>query len=166
MVGAAGVLTGVLLAVVDGGRDEDGGCSDVAAALGRPLQRTDVALAVNGAGARTQDHFHIHVDCVRASVRQALAARAAHIGPDWARLSVRLMRDSYWVRSIPSADLDGINVARLVAQSPQATRAPLDRATIAVVPATLSDGSDGFFLLANWSNASAERLLDHACGAG
>jgi CDP-diacylglycerol pyrophosphatase len=138
--------------------------SDVAAALGRTLPRSAVALAVNGAGTRTQDHFHIHIDCVRQTVGKALASRAAKITTKWTKFPTRLVGDSYWVRSVASSDLSDTNIARLTAESPPADGAtPLDDASVAVVPATLADGSDGFFLLANWSNASAERILDHQC---
>ena len=136
---------------------------DVASALSRSLPRTAVGLAVNGAGTRTQDHFHIHIDCVKTSVRRALDARAGKINNHWTKFPTRLMGNVYWVRTIPGPDL-AINVARLLAESPQADGPmPLDRATLAVIPASLADGSDGFYVLANWSNASAERVLDHEC---
>jgi len=138
--------------------------SDVAAALSKPLDRTQVGLAVNGAGTRTQDHFHIHIDCVRQTVRKALDARAAKITNQWTKFPSRIVGDSYWVRAIPGTDLANVNVARLVADSPQADGPmPLDGATVAVIGSTLADGSDGFYVLANWSNASAEHVLDHQC---
>ena len=137
--------------------------SNVAAALGRPLGRTDVALAVNAAGSRTQDHFHIHIDCVRQNVGKALGEKADDITSRWSRFPGKLQRDTYWIRSVSGADLAGTNVARLVAESPPAASNPIEHATVAVIPATLTGGSDGFYLLANWTNSSAERLLDHAC---
>ncbi|MDR3474586.1 MAG: CDP-diacylglycerol diphosphatase [Devosia sp.] len=137
--------------------------ADVAEALGRPLPRTGVGLAVNAVGTRTQDHFHIHVDCVRQSVGRALQARAKLITADWRKLPMRLAGDTYWVRALAGSDLAGTNVTRLVADSPPAADTPLDRATVAVIAAKLADGSDGFYLLANWTDSSAERLLDHAC---
>ena len=41
---------------------------------GRELPRDSLSLAINSADARSQDQLHIHVDCVRADVRQALTA--------------------------------------------------------------------------------------------
>jgi CDP-diacylglycerol pyrophosphatase len=138
--------------------------TDVSAALGKPLARTAVALAVNAAGSRTQDHFHIHVDCLRQSVGAALEAKGSGISTAaWSRFPGKLQRDTYWVRAIPGESLDGVNIARLVAESPQAASNPLEHATVAVVPSRLADGADGFYVLANWTNSSAERLLDHTC---
>ena len=138
--------------------------ADVAAALGRPLARTAVALAVNAAGSRTQDHFHIHVDCLRQSVGTALDAKSGGISTAaWSKFPGKLQRDTYWVRAIVGEDLVGTNIARLVADSPQAANNPLEHATVAVVGARLADGADGFYVLANWTNSSAERLLDHTC---
>jgi len=136
---------------------------DVSDALGHPLGRTDVALAVNASGTRTQDHFHIHVDCIRQSVSQALSTRAKVINDQWGAFPARLQGEAYWVRAVPGADLGGVNIARLIADAPQKVTQPIGHATLAVVPARLADGSDGFYLLANWANSSAERLLDHDC---
>jgi CDP-diacylglycerol pyrophosphatase len=136
--------------------------TSVAAALGRPLPRTAVGLAVNASGTRTQDHFHIHIDCVRPAVAAALHG-VPDIGAQWRLFPTRLRGDSYWVRSLAGADLTGVNIASLLAASPPAAEVPLQEATVAIVAATLSDGSDGFYLLANWADSSAERLLDHEC---
>jgi CDP-diacylglycerol pyrophosphatase len=55
---------------------------------GRALSRDWISLAINSADARTQDQLHIHIDCVRAEVRQALAAHVDDIGPTWAPFPV------------------------------------------------------------------------------
>jgi CDP-diacylglycerol pyrophosphatase len=136
---------------------------DVAAALGRPLPRTSIALAVNASGTRTQDHFHIHIDCVRPTVARILADRGGEIDADWQPLPARLVGERYWARAISGSDLTGVNVARLLAAAPPASTQPMAHATLAVVGARLKDGSDGFYLVANWANSSAERLLDHSC---
>ena len=136
---------------------------NVSDTLGHPLGRTDVALAVNASGTRTQDHFHIHVDCVRQSVIQVLSTRAKAISDQWAPFPARLQGETYWVRTVAGADLGGVNVARLIADAPQKVTQPIGHATLALVGAKLADGSDGFYLLANWANSSAERLLDHDC---
>jgi CDP-diacylglycerol pyrophosphatase len=137
--------------------------NDVAAALGREVPRNGLALAVNASGTRTQDHFHIHLDCLRGSVGRELAGLKAEITEDWARMRQPLRGNYYWGRTIASADLGGINIARLVADAPPAHDHPMGHVTLALVPETLRDGSDGFFLLANWQNLSAEALLDHHC---
>lgn len=139
---------------------------ELAATLGRDVGRTGLALAVNASGTRTQDHFHIHLDCLRASVGKAIAARRDGITDNWRRMRAPLRGQTYWARAIRGASLEGINIARLVAAAPPAADHPMAHVTLAVVGATLADGSDGFYLLANWQNAAAERLLDHTCRPG
>jgi CDP-diacylglycerol pyrophosphatase len=137
---------------------------NVEEALGRTVPRTGLALAVNATGTRTQDHFHIHLDCLRTSVGAALA-RLKAVDGEWRPVRQPLRGDSYWVRAIRGADLAGVNVAQLIAEAPPAGDHPMGDVTLAVVGATLPDGSEGFYLLANWRNKSAERLLDHRCRA-
>jgi CDP-diacylglycerol pyrophosphatase len=137
---------------------------DASAALGRQVPRTGFALAVNASGTRTQDHFHIHLDCLRDYIGTDLAALKGEITESWSRLRRRLRGSYYWARAVESSDLAGINIARLVADAPPNRDHPMGHVTLAVVGATLSDGSDGFYLLANWQNLSAESLLDHHCG--
>jgi len=137
--------------------------ANVADALGKSLPRGAVALAVNAEGTRTQDHFHIHVDCLRTSVAASLANSAAQIGDQWSRLAKPLRGDVYWARTIAGPDLAGVNIPKLMAEAPPAANITLDHATVAVAPATLRDGSEGFYLLVNWTDSSAERLLDHRC---
>ena len=47
---------------------------------GRVLPRDWISLAINSAASRTQNELHIHIDCVRADVHEALAAHAGDIG--------------------------------------------------------------------------------------
>lgn len=137
--------------------------SDVLTALGRDVPRNGLALAVNASGTRTQDHFHIHLDCLRGHVGRELETLKGEITGDWARMREPLRGSYYWGRTIDSADLGGVNIARLIADAPPARNHPMGHVTLAVVPETLRDGSDGFLLLANWQNLSAEALLDHHC---
>ena len=51
--------------------------------LGHALAREDASVAVNSPYGRSQDLLHLHIDCLRADVREALRADAAGIGPDW-----------------------------------------------------------------------------------
>jgi len=137
--------------------------ANVAAALGRELPRDAVALAVNALGTRTQDHFHIHVDCLRTGVENALASSTARVTDQWTKLPKPLRGDVYWARSVAGPDLAGVNIPKLITEAPPAADTALDHATVAITAATLRDGSDGFYLLVNWTDSSAERLLDHQC---
>jgi CDP-diacylglycerol pyrophosphatase len=132
-------------------------------ALGHEVPRDGIALAVNARGTRTQDQFHIHVDCLNGTIEAALARRAPDLSDSWALYPDRLRGVRYWARTIRSADLSGVNVAQLVSAGLPGAAAAMDRVTLAVVPMTLGDGTPGFVLLANTANLSAERLLDHSC---
>ncbi|WP_338042896.1 CDP-diacylglycerol diphosphatase [Oleiagrimonas citrea] len=60
------------------------------AALGRPVPREDIALVVNSAHGRSQNQLHIHVDCVKPSVREALQHALPHLTRTWNMLPMRL----------------------------------------------------------------------------
>ena len=72
-------------------------------------------MAINGAGARTQDQLHIHVDCVRADVRAALQGAAPGIGEKWADFT--LLGHLYRARRIMGDD-PAPDPFRLLAEDP------------------------------------------------
>jgi len=142
----------------------------VAAALGRPLERSAVALAVNSKMARTQDRFHIHVDCLGDSERAAFAEYGRTITAQWSRFPVQLEKRTFWARTLAGSDLSAANPVALMLQGlPFAARDP-GAMSLAIVGATLADGSDGFYLVAEQAlprrmgTGEAEDLLDHYCG--
>lgn len=69
---------------------------------GGVLPRDWISLAVNSVEGRTQDQLHIHIDCLRADVHQALAESAGSIGPAWTALPVPLAGDGYQAIAIDS----------------------------------------------------------------
>jgi len=144
--------------------------SKVAAALGRPLERSAVALAVNSKVTRSQDRFHIHVDCLGESERAAFAEYGRNITTQWSRFPVQLENRSFWVRALSGSELGPSNPVDLMLQGlPFAARNP-GAMSLAVVGATLADGTDGFYLVVDqalprkWGTGQAEDLLDHFCG--
>src|SRR5262249_7695275 len=50
---------------------------------GVDIPRDWMSLAINSAVARSQNQFHIHIDCVRADIRESVSRNIAHVGPDW-----------------------------------------------------------------------------------
>ena len=137
----------------------------------RSLAPDWVSLAVNSMVARSQNQFHIHIDCLRAEVHQSLAQHAASIGPTWAPFAVPLAGAPYSAIMIP--DLNGINVFRLLAEGLPGAREDMSRRTLVVVG---SPSGSGFVVLAGQADAAAgdegsgEDLQDHtvcaAPGAG
>jgi CDP-diacylglycerol pyrophosphatase len=141
----------------------------VEARAGKPVPRDDIGLAINSAYGRSQNQFHIHVDCVKAGVKQSLTANMGKIGTAWADLDVDLAGHRYRAMRIDGDDLTGKDPFRLLADSDLAVRADMGRQTLAVIPATLADGRNGFILLNDRTNiaaldfASSSNLLDQDC---
>lgn len=135
---------------------------------GGRLPREDVGLAINGLAGRTQDQLHIHVNCVRTDVRDALAAASGAIGARWSSLQLR--DHSYSVRSLGEAELAGHDPFRLLAADGPAGRTPLADQTMALIGRAAAPGAPpSLFLLAaaasRANHGHAEELLDHDCKA-
>ena len=133
---------------------------------GRGLPRDWVSLAINSAAARSQNQLHIHVDCVRADVRQALATNAGAIGPTWSAFPVPLAGQQYRAIAVPGDGLDGVNPFRLLADG-LAGGDSMGAQTLVAVGSTGVDGAPGFVLLAGRADAAdpgsghGEDLQDH-----
>jgi CDP-diacylglycerol pyrophosphatase len=142
------------------------------AAAHRALPREVVGLALNSAMGRSQDQFHIHIDCLRPDVMAALHDNRDKVGADWAPFPVSLAGQSYLARRLEQPSLLQAAPPRLLAQWPAAS-ANMGSQTLVVAGANFpaADGTlhPGFILLADHAdpaigdNASGERLQDHAC---
>jgi CDP-diacylglycerol pyrophosphatase len=138
-----------------------------------PLRREDIGLALNSRPGRSQDQLHIHVDCVKASVRDLLRDHAADfkVGA-WTRLPFKIVNERYWGTRLDSSDLAGVNVFQLVATGLRVADADRAGVTIALAGATFENGRPGFYLLAGVAGHSRDNLghseyvLDHSCAAG
>jgi CDP-diacylglycerol pyrophosphatase len=144
--------------------------SFVETAAHRAIPRDDLALAVNSAPGRTQDQLHIHIDCIRADVRDALHAHADALTDTWAPLGVPLAGHRYIAITIARAELGDINPFRSLFDGVPAARDAMGGETLVVAGIALADGRPGFVLLARHADpaagdlASGEELQDHACG--
>lgn len=131
------------------------------AAAGGALPRDWIALTVNPAVARTQNQLHIHIDCLRADVQQALTRYAGDIGPDWAPLPEPL--DGYRYDAVAVRDLDAVNPFALAATG----EPDPGLVTLAVVGAG-TEADPGFVILRSRADPvagvlpAAELLQDHA----
>lgn len=143
-------------------------------ALAQPLPREVASLALNSPHGRSQHQLHIHVDCLRGDVVQALDAQRDALATRWAPLSVLLRGHQYQARLLPGAELTA-NPLNLLAFD---LSGPADVGNWSLLVAGHRDvqGTPGFVLLATrldpgtGNDASAEELQDHACsvltGAG
>ena len=136
---------------------------------GRELPRDWLSLAVNSADARSQDQLHIHVDCVRADVRQVLSTHADDIGATWRPFPETLAGQQYRAMSVRAQELDGVNPFRLLADSLPAGDF-MGAQSLVVVGDNDADGRPGFVLLAGRADGASpgsghgEDLQDHvAC---
>ncbi|OBA89293.1 CDP-diacylglycerol diphosphatase [Mycobacteriaceae bacterium 1482268.1] len=136
---------------------------------GRAMPREWLSLAINSAAARSQDQLHIHIDCVRADVRQALAAHVGDIGPTWAPVPVALAGQRYQAMAVWDPELNSHKPFRLLADSLSAGD-DMGAHTLVVVGSTAPDGRDGFVVLAGRADTArpgsghGEDLQDHgAC---
>jgi len=80
-----------------------------------PMPRETLSLAINSAVGRTQNQLHIHIDCVRADVRDALRRARARIGRHWAPLPVLLVGHRYRAMRLDGEWLDDRNPFKLLA---------------------------------------------------
>lgn len=130
---------------------------------GVDIPRDWMSLAVNSAMARSQDQLHIHVDCVRADVRDTLNRHVADIGSDWAPFPEPLSGHPYLAMTVDGDNLDATNPVQLVAQRVD----DMGLATIVVVGTYLKNEQPGFLLLAGQADpaigdrGAGEELQDH-----
>lgn len=131
---------------------------------GGTIGRDWMSLAINAAVARSQNQLHIHLDCLRADIHDALAS--ASIGPAWAPLPMPLAGASYWAVGVPGAELSA-NPVTMVADGLQGARSDMGLYNLVVVGAGDVDGQPGFVILANRADGSngpvagGELLQDH-----
>ena len=134
---------------------------------GRALPRDWMSLAINSAAARTQNQLHIHIDCVRADVHDALAAQAGDIGASWAPFPFALAGQPYRAMAVWEPELAAVNPFEVLADGLMPGDS-MGAQTLVVVGITGADGRAGFVLLAgradpaNPDSGSGEDLQDHA----
>jgi CDP-diacylglycerol pyrophosphatase len=141
-------------------------------ALLHPMSRDTLSLAINSDVGRSQNQLHIHIDCIRADVRQALLGQRAAIGPRWAPLKILLVGHRYRAMRITGETLDGHNPFKLLARGVPGARADMGRHTLVVVGMLFDGDVPGFILLDDHADpahgdwGSGEELQDHACAVG
>ena len=130
------------------------------------LPRDAVSLAINSAVGRSQDQLHIHIDCIRPDVRQALDANLEKVGAEWAPFPVPLVGFHYRAIRIERETLVGVDPFHVLAD---AGPVEMGMHTLVLVGETFANGAKGFVLLddhadlAAGNRASGELLQDHDC---
>ncbi len=137
----------------------------ISAFVGHPAPRTAVGLAINTAHARTQDQFHVHIECLRQDVFDSLHAAAEQIGDRWAAVTVGGF--PFQAQRILGDGLDGANPLELLANLNPDARHHMGDYTLIVAGMQYKAGP-GFAVLAG-TGPTGELLLDATCsvaGAG
>ncbi len=137
--------------------------------LGHDMPRDTLSLAMNSEHARSQNQLHIHIDCVRADVRDALLRQRAAIGGRWARLKTPFAGHDYRALRVTGGSLVGQDPVALLASGIPGARAAMGEYTLVVVGMRFAGNVPGFVILedradpARGDNAGGEELQDHAC---
>jgi CDP-diacylglycerol pyrophosphatase len=137
-------------------------------ALGRAMPSDTLGLAINSEFGRTQNQLHIHIDCIRAEVRDILRSERDHIGIHWTLLTRPLAGHYYRALRVMGATLGGNDPFKLLAQGIAGARADMGSYTLAVVGMEFG-GQPGFVILEDKADVtrgdvgSGEELQDHAC---
>jgi CDP-diacylglycerol pyrophosphatase len=131
------------------------------AAVGHALPRDVVGLAVNPLHARTQNQLHIHIECLRPDVLQALAGQAGNFASGWR--SVRIGAYNLEAREIAGQNLDGENPFKLLDEHILEKHGVMGEYTL-VIAGRQSASGPGFIVLTGPSLAG-ELLLDSTCAA-
>jgi len=136
--------------------------------VGHAIPREAMSLAINSRYARSQNQLHIHVDCLKADVRDALQRQKGSIGDTWSAFPEPLVGHRFQVRRIRGADLDAANPFLLLPDSIRQDESERGRHTLVLTGAHFAEG-DGFILLDGRASlwpfdaGHGEDLQDHAC---
>lgn len=127
--------------------------------VGHEVPRTAVALAVNTAHARTQNQFHIHIECLRQDVSESLRAAADKVSDIWSPVNVAGL--NYQALKISDSGLDASNPFELVANMSSDAKHHMGNYTLIVAGMQFKSGP-GFILLTG-TGPTGELLLDSSC---
>ncbi len=140
---------------------------DIDARLGHAMPRDAIALAINPPTARSQEQLHIHIDCVRPDIREAL--RQQTIGDEWRMVPNPLAGQRYAALRFPGDTLVR-NPFRVLADTMPGAREAMGTYTLVLLGTTDPQGSPGFILLAGHvgpdGTGHGEDLQDHGCALG
>jgi CDP-diacylglycerol pyrophosphatase len=127
--------------------------------VGHEVPRSAIGLAVNTAQSRTQNQFHIHIDCLRQDVFESLRASAEHVTDVWSPIVVA--GSTYEAMRISTEGLDGSNLYELLATLKPDTRHHIGEYTLIAAGMQFKSGP-GFVVLTG-TGPSGELLLDSSC---
>ena len=131
-------------------------------AVGRELPDDVLSLAVNSPLARSQNQLHIHIDCIRADVRSALARNRAEISERWSLPNTPLGYHRFQAIRVMGTTLAGHDPFKLLAEGVPGARADMGKRTLVVAGMSFAGEQPGFVILADRVEGGS-RLQDHSC---
>jgi CDP-diacylglycerol pyrophosphatase len=133
------------------------------------MPRDTFSLAINSELARSQNQLHIHIDCVRADVRDTLRRERAAIGRRWKPLPVSLAGHRYSAMRVTGWSLAGHDPFKLLARGVPGAAGDMGQRTLVVVGMQYAHSGPGFVILSDHADpghgddAGGEELQDHTC---
>jgi CDP-diacylglycerol pyrophosphatase len=131
----------------------------VAKVVGHGIRRSAVGLALNPRHARTQDQFHIHIECVRGDVAHDLERAAPHLTESW--VSIAIDASMYQARRVMGEEFGAADPITLLANGLSPARSDIGDYTLVAAGMDFQEGP-GFVLLAA-KGPAGELLLDPTC---
>lgn len=132
---------------------------------GKPIDDSNVSLAINSQYGRSQNQLHIHISCLLPEVKNRLIKDGAAMGYDWQELPDQLLGHTYLARKVTPAELNQRGAFRILAEGVPEADKKMGHFGMAMV--SLQGGD--FLLLASerdllkLNNASTEEIQDHDC---
>ncbi len=131
----------------------------------RDLSDDEIAFAINSKVARSQEQLHIHIDCIRPDVHDALEALRGKIGPQW--IQTEIIRQRYRIRQLDAGELRSQNLFALVAGQ-LAPGQGMENVTIVLASTIPVNRKSRFDLLVGragdgGNDGGGEDLEDHTC---
>jgi CDP-diacylglycerol pyrophosphatase len=131
----------------------------------RDLSDDEFAFAINSKVARSQEQLHIHIDCIRPDVHDALEGLRGKVGPQW--IQTEIIGQRYMIRELEPSDLHTQNLFALVAGR-LAHNENMENVTIVLARTIPANGKSRFDLLVGragdgGNNGGGEDLEDHTC---
>jgi CDP-diacylglycerol pyrophosphatase len=127
--------------------------------VGHDVPRTVVGLAIGIAQSRTQDQFHIHIECLQQDAFDALRVSAGNFVDVWSPIIIA--GSTYQARRIMADGLDASNLFELLATLNSDARQHMGKYTLIVAGMQFKSGP-GFVVLTG-TGPSGEILLDSSC---
>lgn len=78
------------------------------------IEPENIALAINSKLGRTQNHFHIHISCIKPEVKKTIEDEQSKIGDKWEKLSEQINGHTYFARMMTIEDLKNENILKSI----------------------------------------------------